>query len=96
MPSVAIREPSVSQSTPVTLFSPLPVPRRSYRVNLQEEDYPWAALLLNEHYSIDVEEYEALQKIEIIQEFSSKLLTSCKDMDGEIAKIVKENYWDLL
>jgi len=41
-------------------------------------------------------EYEMRSKVDVIQQFASRMLSNLKDMDPAFAKIAKEHFWDLI
>lgn len=57
---------------------------------------PWDTMIFNPYYTGESREVEILTQYQTLREFSLKLLENTKDMDVEIAKVVKENFWDLL
>lgn len=95
MPETVVMTAS-STSTAVAILEPIPIPTKKYKTRITSSEYQWEELLRTQHYNIDRQEHESFQQIEIIQEFALKLLQNCKEMDSEIAKVVNENFWDLL
>lgn len=45
---------------------------------------------------MEKEKYTEQEKEEILEKFSDKLVNNQKDIPEEFAKIVNENFWDLL
>lgn len=41
-------------------------------------------------------EYEDISRIDVIQQFASRLLSNLKDIDPAFARIAKEHFWDMI
>lgn len=54
------------------------------------EKFDQSALYLSDHQLKDED------KIQVIIDFSQKLLNNSKDIDGEFVDIVNKNFWDLV
>jgi hypothetical protein len=52
--------------------------------------------LSDRYYFLEIKNIKDTQKIEIIQEFVSKIINNSKDLDPSFAKIINEDFWKLI
>ncbi len=60
------------------------------------EKYSSENIIEISHYSSSISNYTDEEKLEIIQEFASKLLENSENLDPLIVEALNEGFWDLI
>lgn len=74
----------------------VPVPAKYYDQTVHSAYDFRDGLPRNPYYNVRSQADELLERLFILQRFSTRLLSVSAEADPEIAKVVNEHFWDLL
>jgi len=65
--------------------------------SVMSHSHPWdAQLTLTRYYGIDPSTSSDLQKVNIIRQFASELISNSVELESSFADMVTRRYWDLI
>lgn len=71
------------------------IPKINHNYSFQNNIADWKDYAFNQSLDYQLQD-ESMEKLQMIIDFSKKVLQNTKDIDGEFVDIVNDNFWELI